>query len=214
MADPERVEAVALRGDRILCAGSLVDCRAIAGERRQERDLGGLVLIPGFVDAHIHPLMYGQTASWTDVGPQRASSIDALIELLAGRAAELEPGTPLWAYGYDQRRLAERRHPTAADLERAAPGRAVYVMHSSGHGAVVSSTALDLAGIDATTPDVPGGEIGRGADGKPDGRLMDAAWDLALGADGVKIGRHGPNIHVPESPEVLTGPASRHHDRV
>jgi len=204
MADPERVEAVALRGDRILHAGSLADCRAVAGESRQERDLGGLVLIPGFVDAHIHPLMYGQTASWTDVGPQRASSIDALVELLAGRAAELEPGTPLWAYGYDQRQLAERRHPTAADLERAAPGRAVYVMHSSGHGAVVSSAALDLAGIDATTPDVPGGEIGRDTDGKPDGRLMDAAWDLALGSDGVKIGRHGPNIHVPESPEALS----------
>ena len=205
MADPAGVEAVALRGDRILHAGSLADCRAVAGERRQERDLGGLVLMPGFVDAHIHPLMYGQTASWTDVGPQRASSIDALIELLYGRAAELEPGAALWAYGYDQRQLAERRHPTAADLDRAAPGRAVYVMHSSGHGAVVSTAALDLAGIDTTTPDVAGGEIGRDPDGKPDGRLMDAAWDLALGSDGVKIGRHGPNIHVPESPEALSG---------
>jgi len=78
-------------------------------------------------------------------------------------------------------------------------------MHSSGHGAVVSTAALDLAGIDTTTPDVAGGEIGRDPDGKPDGRLMDAAWDLALGSDGVKIGRHGPNIHVPESPEALSG---------
>ena len=205
MADPERVEAVALRGARILHAGSLADCRASAGERRQERDLGGQTLIPGFVDAHIHPLMLGQTASWTDVGPQRASSIGALIELLARRAAELEPGTPLWAYGYDQRQLAERRHPTAADLDRGAPGRAVYVMHSSGHGAVVSTAALGQAGIDATTPDVPGGEIGRDAGGVPNGRLMDAAWDLALGAEGVKIGRHGPNIHVPESQEALSG---------
>ena len=204
MADPERVEAVALRGDRIVHAGSLADCRAVTGERRQERDLGGLVLMPGFVDAHIHPLMYGQTASWTDVSPKRATSIDALIGLLARRAAELEPGAPLWAYGYDQRQFTERRHPSAADLDRAAPGRTVYVMHSSGHGAVVSSAALDLAGIDATTPDVPGGEIGRDVNGKPDGRLMDAAWDLALGSDSVKIGRHGPNIHVPESPAALS----------
>ncbi|TME31426.1 MAG: amidohydrolase [Chloroflexi bacterium] len=205
MADPERVEAIAVRGDRILHAGSLADCRAVAGRRHQERDLGGRTLIPGFVDAHIHPLMFGQTTSWTDVGPQRASSIDALIELLAGRAAELEPRAPLWAYGYDQRQLAERRHPTAADLDRAAPGRAVYVMHSSGHGAVVSSAALDLAGINATTPDVPGGEIGRDSNGMPDGRLMDAAWDLALGSGGVKIGRHGPNIHVPDSQDALLG---------
>jgi len=205
MADPERVQAVALHGDRILYAGSLEDCRAAAGERRRERDLAGMTLIPGFVDAHIHPLMLGQTASWTDVGPERAASIERLVEVLAARAAQLEPGTPLWAYGYDQRQLAERRHPTAADLDRAAPGRALYVMHSSGHGAVVSSAALHMAGIDATTPDVAGGEIGRGADGRPDGRLMDAAWDLALGPGGVKIGRHGPNIHVPESREALSG---------
>src|SRR6476660_457884 len=93
MADPERVEAVAIRGDRILHAGSLVDCRAVAGERPEERDLGGLVLMPGFADAHIHPLMYGQTASWTDVGPQRASSIEVLVELLAAISANLQPGT-------------------------------------------------------------------------------------------------------------------------
>jgi predicted amidohydrolase YtcJ len=203
MAEPERVEAVAIRGDRILYAGSLEDCRAIAGESRQERDLGGLVLLPGFVDAHIHPLMYGQTASWTDVSPAQASSIEAMIEVIGRRAATLEPGAPLWAYGYDQRQLTERRHPTAADLDRAAPGRAVYVMHSSGHGAVLSSAALDLAGVDSSTPDVPGGEIGRDAQGRPDGRLMDAAFDLALGTDGVKIGRHGPNIHVPESQSAL-----------
>lgn len=203
MADPERVDAVVLRGDRILYAGSLDDCRTIAGVDRQERDLGGWTLVPGFVDAHIHPLMYGQTASWTDVGPGRASSIRALMERLAERAATLEPGAPLWAYGYDQRQLAERRHPTASDLDRAAPGRAVYVMHSSGHGAVVSSAALDLARVDASTPDLPGGEIGRDADGRPDGRLMDAAFDLVLGSGGVKIGRHGPNIHVPESQAAL-----------
>jgi predicted amidohydrolase YtcJ len=205
MSDGDRVEAVAVRGDRILLAGTLADCRAAAGEWREERDVGGGTLMPGFVDAHIHPLMLGQTASWTDVGPERAASIDALVAVLARRAAELGPGQPLWAFGYDQRQLAERRHPTAADLERAAPGRAVYVMHSSGHGAVVSRAALAAAGIDAASPDVPGGDIGRGADRTPDGRLMDAAWDLALGSGGVKIGRHGPNIHVPESQEALSG---------
>ena len=204
MGDPDRVEAVAIRGDRILHAGSLADCRAVAGERRQERDLGGRVLVPGFVDAHIHPLMLGQTTSWTDVGPERAPSIATLVAVLAESAARLAPDAPLWAYGYDQRQLSERRHPTADDLDRAAPGRAVYVMHASGHGAVVSTAALAQAGIGSATQDVPGGEIGRGAGGRPDGRLMDAAWDLALGPASVKIGRHGPNIHVPDSPDALS----------
>ena len=145
----------------------------------------------------------GQTTSWTDVGPERAPSIETLVAVLAESAAGLEPDAPLWAYGYDQRQLSERRHPTADDLDRAAPGRAVYVMHASGHGAVVSTAALAQAGIGSATQDVLGGEIGRGADGRPDGRLMDAAWDLALGPASVKIGRHGPNIHVPDSPEAL-----------
>jgi predicted amidohydrolase YtcJ len=204
MAKPERVESIAVRRNRILHAGTLGDCRAAAGDRREEHDLGGETLMPGFVDAHIHPLMLGQTASWTDVGPQRAPSIEALVDVLAKRAAQLGPNAPLWAFGYDQRQLTERRHPSAIDLDRAAPGRAVYVMHASGHGAVVSTAALELAGIDATTREAPGGEIGRDADGRPDGRLMDAAWDLALGAGGVKIGRHGPNIHVPEAQEALS----------
>ena len=203
MADPSRVEALAVRDDRILQAGALADCRAAAGSDREERDLGGSTLLPGFVDAHIHPLMFGQTSTWLNVGPERAASMEAMVALLARRAAELPPGEPLRAYGYDLRRLAERRHPLASELDRAAPGRAVSVMHSSGHGGVVSSVALAQAGIDTGTADVPGGEIGRDADGRPNGLLMDAAWDLLSGPDGVKTARHGPNIHLSEPPDTL-----------
>ena len=59
-------------------------------------------------------------------------------------------------------------------------------------------------GITSATPDIDGGHIGRGPDGSPDGLLWDAACDLLTGDDGVKIGRHGPNIHLPESPARLT----------
>ena len=51
------------RGDRIGHVGSLADCRALAGTDGVQQDLGGRALIPGFVDPHIHPLMYGQTSS-------------------------------------------------------------------------------------------------------------------------------------------------------
>ncbi len=203
MADPPRVEALAIAGDRILHAGSLADARTAAGADRDERDLGGATVLPGFVDPHIHPLMFGQTSSWLDVGPERAGSIEALVALLAARADELPRGEPVRAYGYDLRRLADRRHPLASELDRAAPGRAVYVGHASGHGGVVSSVALAEAGIDGTTPDVPGGEIGRDEDGAPNGLLMDAAWELLTGPRGVKTHGHGPNIHLPEPPRDL-----------
>jgi hypothetical protein len=203
MAAPGSVEAVAVRGDRIAWAGSLEECRARAGPDREERDLGGRVLMPGFVDPHIHPLMLGQTSAWVDVGPEDAPSIDAMVELLRRRAASQPPGEPVHGYGYDLRRIAERRHPTSAELDRVAPDREVFVMHASGHGGVVNSVALAGAGIDARTPDVPGGEVGRAPDGTPDGLLMDAAWDLLAGPEGVRTGRHGPNIHHAEPPDAL-----------
>src|SRR5207244_11927027 len=83
MADPLHVDALTVEGDRIVWAGTLEDCRASAGIDREEHDLAGRTLMPGFVDAHCHPLMLGQTQSWVDIGPRIAPSIDALIAVLA-----------------------------------------------------------------------------------------------------------------------------------
>ena len=125
----------------------------------------------------------------------------------------LPPGVPLRAYGHDYRRIPEFRHPTAADLDQAASDREIYVMNVSGHGGVLNSFGLATHGITAETPDVDGGHIGRGPDGRPDGLVWDAACDLLTGDDGVKIGRHGPNIHLPEPPtrlaEMLRGRRGR-----
>ena len=54
MSEPARVEALAVRGDRIVGAGSLAECRDILGADRRELDLAGRCLLPGFVDAHVH----------------------------------------------------------------------------------------------------------------------------------------------------------------
>jgi len=214
MAEPARVEAVAVRDDLIAWAGSLEECRARAGPDREERDLGGHALLPGFVDAHIHPLMFGQTRSWVDVGPAAAPSIEAMVERLRHHAATFPPGQSVHGYGYDLRRIAEGRHPTAAELDRAAADREVTVMHASGHGGVVNSMVLAQAGIGAATADVPGGEIGRAPDGTPNGLLMDAAWDLLAGADGVRTGRHGPNIHHAEPSAALLEHLAQAQDRI
>ena len=183
-------------------AGTLEDCRALAGRDREERDLTGRTLMPGFVDAHCHPLMLGQTQSWVDIGPRVAPSIDALVALLAEHARRMPPGVPLRAFGYDYRRLEERRQPLAADLDRAANDREIYVMNVSGHGGCVNSFGLKAHGISARTSTPAGGEIGRNPDGAPNGLLWDAACDLLTGADGVKIRNHGPNIHLPEPADV------------
>ncbi|MDL2335656.1 MAG: amidohydrolase family protein, partial [Chloroflexota bacterium] len=203
MADPPRPEAVATRGARIIAVGTLDECRSAAGPGATEVDLAGRALLPGFVDAHIHPLMYGQTSSWLDAGPERAESIDALVELLRAESARLPQGRPLYAYGYDLRRFPERRHPTARDLDRASGEREILLMHASGHGGVVNSPVLARAGITAATADPDGGDLGRLDDGAPNGRLFDSAWDLLAGEFGVRTEHHGPNIHHADSADHL-----------
>lgn len=209
MADPLRVAAITIQAERIVWAGTLEECRALAGADREERDLAGRTLMPGFVDAHCHPLMLGQTQSWVDVGARVAPSIAELVALLAKHARRLPPGVPLRGFGYDYRRLAERRQPVATDLDRAASDREIYVMNVSGHGGCVNSFGLAAHGITAQTATPAGGEIGRNPDGTPNGLVWDAACDLLTGAEGVKVGNHGPNIHLPEAAEV----AGQHLDR-
>ena len=84
-------------------------------------DLAGATLIPGFVDAHCHPLMLGPDQHLGRRVPGPGPDIPALVKLLRQHAALLPPGEPLRAYGYNHRALPERRHPTAADLDRRPP---------------------------------------------------------------------------------------------
>ena len=194
------VEAVRIDGGRITHVGSLAGARALGDA--QVVDLDGRSILPGFVDAHTHPLMHGQCASWADL--TSAASIDEVVKLLGEHArTEARSIGPIRGFGYDHHRLAEGRHPTAVELDLVADNRTVTAMHVSGHGFSVNSHGLAEAGITATTPTPLGGVIDRDEDGRPLGRIFDAACDLLTGPDGVKLGNHGPNLHLPDDPVDL-----------
>jgi predicted amidohydrolase YtcJ len=197
---PEVVDAVLTVGDRIAAVGSVEACQAAAPESPTVVDLGGATLLPGFVDAHTHPLMLGQCASWADL--TGASSIDDVVKLLREHA---DDGVgPIRGFGYDHHRLGtDDAHPTNEDLDRVSIDRPVEIMHASGHGYVVNSASLRAAGIDASTVTPEGGRLDRHPDGSPNGVTFDAACDLLTGPEGVKITNHGPNLHLPEPPETL-----------
>ena len=194
------VEAVRIDSGRITHVGSLAGARALGDA--QVVDLDGRSILPGFVDAHTHPLMHGQCASWADL--TSAASIDEVVKLLGEHArTEARSIGPIRGFGYDHHRLAEGRHPTAVELDLVADNRTVTAMHVSGHGFSVNSHGLAEAGITATTPTPPGGVIDRDEDGRPLGRIFDAACDLLTGPEGVKLGNHGPNLHLPDDPVDL-----------
>ena len=189
---------------RIVAIGTTAQCRDAAAALRLDPevvDLGDAVVVPGFVDAHAHPLMYGQLMTWVDCGPEKAASIPEIVALLKAAAAELPEGRPVRGYGYEHRNLAEQRHPSRFELDEVARDREVYLMNASGHGGVVNSYTFELNDVDRDTANPEGGEIFRDVDGELTGEISDAACNMLTGVHGVKIGHHGPNFHLADEPE-------------
>ncbi|AXB41216.1 amidohydrolase [Amycolatopsis albispora] len=196
--------AVLVFGTEIAAVGSPAGCRdaaaALGHPAPEERRLPG-TLLPGFVDPHAHPLMYGQMMTWVDCGPGRASSIPEIVALLRAAAERTPDGRPVRGYGYEHRNLAEKRHPRKEELDAVATDREVYLMNASGHGGVVNSYTLARNGVTRDTPDPDGGVFFRDEHGELTGELSDAACNILTGVSGVKVGHHGPNFHLADEPE-------------
>ena len=198
---PAGADAVAVKDGLISAIGTSADLAAGATE---VIDLKGAFLLPGFVDPHAHPLMYGQMMDWVDVGPSKAKNISEIIAILKKAEAALPAGVPLRAFGYEHRNLEEGRHPTKEDVDQICTTRDIYVMNASGHGGAVNTLVLEKSGITSATPDPKGGAFERDGAGNPTGVIWDAACDILTGADGVKVTNHGPNFHLPDDQSVLT----------
>jgi predicted amidohydrolase YtcJ len=193
-----RAEAVAVAGDTIIAVGSRADVDAFQGDATEIVDLGGRAMLPGFVDSHGHVVMGGLQARSANVlappdGEVRdmASLQETLRAWSAENAAAVEAAGLILGFGYDPAQLAELRHPTRDDLDAVSTDVPVVIIHQSGHIGAVNSRALDLAGVDAESPDPPGGVIRRRADGTPDGVLEETAFFAVLFRYLVGIGEAG-----------------------
>src|SRR5580658_3227251 len=176
------VTALAIRDGRIAATAGPGDhgelTAAWRGPGTVMIDEPGLVVLPAFVDTHNHLMLAGQNILGVQVS--RAASIPRLVAMIAERAAQTPPGQ--WirsAADWHELGLAERRLPTAAELDQATTRHPVLVQRG-GHNGVLNSAALRLAGIGRDTPDIEGGFIDRDANGEPRGWLQDAALDAAL----------------------------------
>ncbi|HEY1822225.1 MAG TPA: amidohydrolase [Trebonia sp.] len=137
----------------------------------------GLVVLPAFVDTHNHLMLAAQNILGVPVS--QARDIPGLIRLIRERAAVTPPGQ--WirtAADWHELGLAERRLPTAAELDQATTDHPV-LLQRGGHNGVLNSAGLRLAGIGRGTPDADGGFIDRDASGEPRGWVQDAALELA-----------------------------------
>ena len=164
-AHPEP-EAVAIRGGEIFALGTReAVARTVGGETRVV-ELGERALVPGFIDAHGHFSLVMQVlpqlnASSPPVGPME--SVEDIITAIRARIAEraIPPGQIVMGYGYDDSLLAENRHPTRDDLDRASTLHPIALLHVSGHLMTANSLALEQAGITERSEDPTGGVIRR-----------------------------------------------------
>ena len=169
------VQAVLVRDDRILFVGDLAAARAKAAKDVRTIDLKGAAAYPGFVDAHAH--LTGVGLRELTLNLDQTKSLAELVATVKAYAAA-HPEGAIYGRGWIETHWPEKRFPTKADLDAAAPGRIVVLGRSDGHASVVSSAALAKAGVTATTAAPEGGKILKGPDGQPDGMLIDHAQAL------------------------------------
>jgi predicted amidohydrolase YtcJ len=171
-------QAVLIRDKTILFVGDLATARARAAKDVRDIDLKGAAAFPGFVDAHAHLTGIGLRELTLNLD-QTKSAAELVAAVKAHAAAH--PDGPIFGRGWIETHWPEKRFPTRADLDAAAPGRVVVLERSDGHAMVASSAALAKAGVTKDTPAPAGGQILKGADGAPTGMLIDHAQALVAG---------------------------------
>ena len=168
-------EAIAVRGGRIVAVGFDADVRDLTGPGTRVVDVRGGLILPGFQDAHVHPVYAGQgmaQASLHDV-----FTADEYLRIIGDWAAA-NPDAP-WVVGDGWFMDAfEGGNPPKGPLDAVVPDRPAYFASRDGHSAWVNSRALEMAGITRDTPDPGDGVIIRGPDGDPHGTLHEGANHL------------------------------------
>jgi len=169
-----RPGALAVRAGRILAVGH-DEVRELAGPATEVVDLRGRLLLPGFQDAHIHPVMGGVELGQCDL--TGTTDLAEYLRRIRGYA-DANPDAEWIVGGGWSMESFPSGVPGRELLDRILPDRPVYLSNRDHHAAWVNSRALAIAGLTADTPDPPDGRIDREADGTPAGALQEGAMEL------------------------------------
>ena len=173
------LEAAAVRGNEICAVGTTEEILKLQGPETRVVDLQGNSLLPGFIDSHLHMLMYGTDRLGVDCKNGVREMAD-ITSRLASRAKETPPGDWVRGWGYNNEKLAESRHPRREDLDRVSQEHPEILVRTCNHISAVNSRALEVLGISRDTPDPEGGTIERDERGEPTGVLIETAHMMAF----------------------------------
>ena len=176
-ANHSMAQALAVTQDRIVAVGSDSMVLPLAGPDTERIDLDGRLIVPGFIDTHIH--FYEWALKRQGVKLDDAASLDDLLDRVRQSASGRPAGQWIMGQGFNETQWPTAKMPTREILDQVAPAHPVLLWRCDLHLAVANSMALTSAGIDAATPDPPEGRIERDRFGEPNGILRELAINLA-----------------------------------
>ncbi|KRF67572.1 amidohydrolase [Bacillus sp. Soil768D1] len=169
------VEAVAVKGNRISAVGSNQEVKGFIGEETKVIDLQGKTLLPGFIDAHIHLILYGVNQLAVSCKDEHIKSIEDLLNDLKEKASTILKGEWIRAWGFNETVVKEKRYPTIAELDAISVEHPIIVSRTCNHISVVNSKALEIAKINENSENPTGGIIEKDKTGRFTGRLIETA---------------------------------------
>lgn len=178
-SNPEQpyVSAMVVSDGRVEWIGEQASIENMDGERV---NLQGRRVLPGIIDAHLHPLYLANAAKQIACTPPLVHSIEEMITELNKQYESQASDEWIEGWGYDEGKLTEGRAPARWDLDKASVDAPIVVTRTCGHIVSVNSKALEMAGITKDTPNPKGGQIDRDEHGEPTGILRESARHLVL----------------------------------
>src|ERR1700733_1547104 len=166
-------QAVAISGSTILAVGDRERVMRSAGPRARIVNLDGRTLMPGLVDPHQHPIPGGIMLTQTmNAGSDTYKTKADVLAALKAKAAQLPSGAWLYASYYDN--ILQGGDLTMAELDGVSTEHPIFVYYISMHSATGNSAAFQLAGVTASTGDLPGGgHFGKDASGALNGMIFE-----------------------------------------
>jgi predicted amidohydrolase YtcJ len=163
-------EALAVRNGLVVLLGDNEAVHQTVGGSTQIVDLRGRTVTPGLIDAHCHLSACGLLGTvYVDINWPAVSTVEQMQARVAERIAATPPGE--WVVGAGWVSF-DGRYPNKHDIDPVSPNHPVMLINQGGHMAAVNSYALELAGVNADTPDLGNGRFFREANGDPDGTVM------------------------------------------
>ncbi len=175
-------EAVAIKDGKIFAVGSTEEIKNYLSDSTKVIDLNGKFVAPGFNDSHAHFLGIGNSKQILDL--HGAKNWDEVIAIVAKAVESSKPGDWIIGRGWHQEKFNPRPNPNVngypvhSELSKASPNNPVMLTHASGHAVFANAKAMQIAGINRSTPNPDGGTIVRDSLGNAIGVFEENAENL------------------------------------